>query len=174
MITTEHRFGPARMPIGEFAREWMGAWNEFDTDRLGALCTRDVLYIDPGWPRPMRGREEVAVFVRALQRAFPDMRFVEPEPPVVASAERAIGMWEMTATFTGPLEPPGFAPTGAKIAARGVDEWIFRDGLVCRYQAYFDSYRVARMIGAAPPVDSVLEKVGARIQRAVTRLRGGR
>jgi steroid delta-isomerase-like uncharacterized protein len=156
--------------LADFTKRWMGAWNRFDTRALNALCTRDVVYIDPGWPVPMRGHDEVATFLKSAERAFPDMHFIEPEPPVVASPERALGTWEFTATFTGRLDPPGFAPTGAPIRARGIDEWYFRDGLVARYQTYFDSYTVARMIGAAPAVGSRVERVGAMLQRAVTRL----
>lgn len=119
----------------------------------------------------MRGRAEIAAFVKVLQTGFPDMRFSEPEPPILASSVRALGVWEMTATFTGPLDPPGFAPTGAAIQARGIDEWHFKGTLVCKYQAFFDSYAVARMIGAAPAVDSRLERFGAMAQRVATRLR---
>ena len=64
-----------------------------------------------------------------------------------------------------------FAPTGAPLRARGIDEWHFENGLVKKYQTYFDSYSVARMIGAAPAVGSRVERVGALLQRAVTRLR---
>jgi hypothetical protein len=52
----------------------------------------------------------------------------------------------ITATNLGPLDPPGFAPTGRRLEVQGVDMLDFRDGQVSSIRTYFDVLRAAEQL----------------------------
>jgi steroid delta-isomerase-like uncharacterized protein len=157
--------------LDDFAHRWADAWNAHDGEALAALCTEDVEFFDPAI-ETVHGRAAVAEWVRQCERAFPDYRFEEPEPPYLSrDRAKAIVPWRMVATNTGPLDPPGFAPTGRTVVIEGVDHWWFRDGLVERYRADYDLNGVLRQLGLVPQAGSRGERMLVRLQRAGARLR---
>ena len=150
----------------ELAHHWMDAWNRKDADALLALMTDDIAYDDPALAETAHGKEDVRAFTALIWRAMPDMRFTEPMGMFVAQeGPRIIAPWHMSAAFTGPLDPPGFAPTGDRVELDGVDVWELRDGKVCRYWAYYDNMDVGRQVGLLPARKSRAERAGARLQR---------
>jgi steroid delta-isomerase-like uncharacterized protein len=170
MATTEHAQGLDPAFLEGFAHRWLEAWNSHDGDKVAALCTEDIVYDDPALEQTARSRAEVAAFVRQASAAFPDYEFDEPAPGVASQTEPvAIVPWRMRGTFAGRLDPPGFAPTGGRIEIEGLDHWTFRDGLICRYRAYYDLMVMARQIGAAPEPGTPAEKVGVALQRIKAR-----
>lgn len=157
--------------ITEFGHRWLVAWNDRDGEALAALCTDDVEFFDPAI-QTVHGRAAVADWLRQCERAFPDYRFEEPEPPYLASDRpKAIVPWRMLGTNTGPLDPPGFAPTGKSVVIEGVDHWWFRDGLIARYRADYDMAGVMRQLGLMPPPGSKAEQAMVRLQRLGARVR---
>jgi predicted ester cyclase len=107
----------------------------------------------------------VRAFTAAMWRAMPDMRFEEPFGLFHAEeGERAAAPWRMTATFSGPMEPPGFAPTGDRIEVEGVDVFELRDGKVARLWTHYDAMEIARRLGVLPPRGSAAERAGAKLQ----------
>jgi steroid delta-isomerase-like uncharacterized protein len=153
----------------EFAERYAEVWNSHDADRIEELVTPDVVWLDPALPEPARGVEEVKDFMRRSWTAFPDLRFT-PGPtwsdPHRASVAWA---WRMEGTHSGPIEPPGFAPTGRRIDIDGIDVWDFADGRIERYRAYYDMAELARQLGVMPPPGSRGERVGVMLQRAQAR-----
>ena len=168
--TTTERLDPAFLE--DFGHRWADAWNNHDGDALAQLVTEDVEFFDPAIGT-VHGRPPVAEWVRQCSRAFPDYRFEEPEPPYIAGDRpKAIVPWVMRATNTGPIDPPGFAPTGKSIVLEGVDHWWFRGGLVARYRADYDSLGLMRQLGIVAPPGSrgeramvMLQRLGARFGR---------
>lgn len=159
--------------LDDFLHRWLDAWNRRDAEGLAALCTEDVEFFDPAI-QTVHGRAAVAEWVRMCERSFPDYRFEEPEPPYLSrDRAKAIAPWRMVATNTGPLDPPGFAPTGRPVVIEGVDHWWFRDGLVERYRADYDSTGVMRQLGLVPPPGSRGEQAMVRLQRLGARLKRG-
>lgn len=157
--------------ITEFGHRWLVAWNDRDGEALAALCTDDVEFFDPAI-QTVHGRAAVADWLRQCERAFPDYRFEEPEPPYLASDRpKAIVPWRMLGTNTGPLDPPGFAPTGKSVVIEGVDHWWFRDGLIARYRADYDMAGVMRQLGLMPQPGSKAEQAMVRLQRLGARVR---
>jgi hypothetical protein len=77
--------------------------------------------------------------------------------------------WRMEGTHSGPLDPPGFAPTGRRIDVDGIDVWDFADGRIERYRAYYDMALVVRQLGVMPSPGSRGERVGVMLQRAQAR-----
>ena len=157
--------------IREFADRYASAWNRRDTDAMGALITEDIVWADPALPEPARGIQAVQAFMRSSFRAFPDLRFGEPDRPALAvSGDEVLWAWSMIGTNLGPLEPPGFAPTRRSICIDGVDRWTMRDGRIARYRAFYDMNEFARQLGLVPPVGSRAERTMVALQRLRARL----
>ena len=157
--------------LDDFAHRWLDAWNKHDGDALAQLVTEDVEFFDPAIGT-VHGRAPVADWVRQCDRAFPDYVFEEPEPGYISNDRaKAILPWRMRGTNTGPIDPPGFAPTGKAIVLEGVDHWSFRDGLVARYRADYDSLGLMRQLGIVAPPGSRGERAMVMLQRLGTRFK---
>jgi steroid delta-isomerase-like uncharacterized protein len=152
--------------LEDFLPRWDAGWTSHQPEQLLALMTEDIVYDDSAWPTTMRGHAEVRTFLEHAWRAFPDLEFSMTEGPFIqAGAPKAAYYWRGTATHTGPLEPPGFAPTGKRIEFEGADLHEYRDGRVCRLHIVFDMMDVARQLGTLPQAGSRAEKVAATAQR---------
>jgi steroid delta-isomerase-like uncharacterized protein len=158
--------------IAEFAERWEGAWNSHQPERLLELMTEDIVYDDSAWPRTMRGHGDVREFLDSVWRAMPDLRFKMVEGPFLRPSEpTATFYWKGTGTFTGPLDPPGFAPTGARIEFDGFDLQEYRDGRVCRLRIVTDMLDVSRQLGLMPREGSRMETASAAAQRLGMRVK---
>ena len=158
--------------LGSYANDYLAAWNSHDAGRLLALMTDDILYDDTAWPTQMRGHADVRAFLTSAWRALPDLTFELVEGPyVVPGKPKAAFHWRGTATFTGPLEPPGFAPTGRRAEFEGVDFHEYRDGLLARLRIDFDLMDFARQVGLLPARGSRAERAMAATQRLGARVR---
>jgi steroid delta-isomerase-like uncharacterized protein len=156
----------------DFADRWQRAWNSRDPDQVVSLCTEDVVWDDPITERPKRGRAAVADYLRSVWRTFPDLEFTWPEGPYASFKGIKLALhWRVRGTMLGPMEPPGFAPTGKQIEADGVDLLELRDGLVCGYVGFFDVQGLARQAGVVPGAGSAGEKVAVALQRAQVDIR---
>lgn len=159
--------------IRDFERRYLAAWNSHDASRVTELVTEDIAWDDPALRgETARGRDAVAEFVRSSWRAMPDLEFEARGAPYrsLEESDKVIAPWRMRGTFTGPLEPPGFAPTGAKVVADGLDEWEFRDGQIARYRAIYDLAELAQQIGAMPEPNTKMERAGVMMQRLQARM----
>lgn len=151
--------------MADWAPRYLEAWNAGDADAIAAMCSEDVTWYDPALPETARGREGVRSFVVETFRAFPDFRVDEATPPLLSDTEPlALSPYRFTGTMTGPWEPLGMAPTGARVDVRGVDEYRFRDGLLCAYVTYYDSLDMARQLGVLPAAGSAAERLMTRLQ----------
>jgi steroid delta-isomerase-like uncharacterized protein len=157
--------------IREFVSRWLDAWNSHEPDRVLALLTDDVEVRDDSWPRSMRGHTDVREFLEALWRGIPDMAFELLDGPyVVPGQPRAAFHWRGSGTFTGPLDPPGFAPTGRRWEVDGVDFQEYRAGRISKLRVACDMMSVARQLGLLPAAGSRGEQAMAAAQRGVMRL----
>jgi steroid delta-isomerase-like uncharacterized protein len=156
--------------LREFIDLYLAAWNERDTDAMARLITDDIMWADPALPEPARGIAAVQEFMRVSVRAFPDLRFSEPAPPLAAtSGDQVLWAWRMEGTHRGAIDPPGFAPTGRTMRLDGIDQWTMRDGRIARYRAFYDMNDLARQLGIAPPAGSRAERAIVALQRLQAR-----
>src|SRR5579859_2969526 len=157
--------------LATFVERYVAAWNDCDPDAMALLITEDIVWADPALPEPACGVEAVAQFMRDSFRAFPDLHFGEPDPRVLAhDGDVVLWGWNMRGTHRGPIDPPGFAPTGRTMHIDGVDEWHLRDGRIARYRAFYDMNELARQLGIVPEPGSRAERVMVKLQRAQARL----
>jgi steroid delta-isomerase-like uncharacterized protein len=153
-------------------REWLDrfleAWHSHDPDSLPSLCTDDVLWEDP-FIHPSgvaHGKEEVRAWLASIFRAMPDVRFeLEGEPLVSLDGTTIAAVWRGRGRMTGPLDPPGFAPTGHTAVLRGVDVHSFRDGKLAHVLTITDLNAAGQQLGAVPPPGSRREKAVVALQR---------
>jgi len=153
-----------------FVDRYLNAWNACDPDAMAQLLTDDIVWADPALPEPARGVTAVQEFMRTSCRAFPDLRFAEPDPPALAvTGDVVMWAWTMEGTHRGELDPPGFAPTGRRIRVEGIDQWTMRDGRIARYRAFYDLNDLARQLGIVPAAGSRGERAMVGLQRLQAR-----
>jgi hypothetical protein len=68
-------------------------------------------------------------------------------------------------TMTGPLQPPGFAPTGRRIEFETAEFSRFEGEPLVSHRVVLDMLALARQISAAPAPGSWLEGVNVAFQR---------
>lgn len=147
-------------------RALLRAWNDHDAAAIADLVTEDVVWEDPALVVPARGVAAVQEFMRGGWRGFPDLRFDETDRPHrTASGDQVAWRWRMRGMMAGPLDPPGFAPTGREMEIEGVDLWTMRDGRIARYRAFYDMNEVGRQLGIAPAPGTRAERAMVWLQR---------
>jgi len=155
--------------LSDWAAKFLSAWNALDGEAVASLCAEEVVWSDPSIPEPFTGRGGVGEFVEMTARAFPDFHVNETAPPFfLPDCTRVLSPYQMTGTMLGPMN--AFAPTRRKISVSGVDDWTFRDGLLCSYNSHYDTIDVARQLGIMPQSGSRAERLMARLQHAQARL----
>jgi steroid delta-isomerase-like uncharacterized protein len=158
--------------LDAFIGRWAEAWNSHEPEKLLALMTEDIVYDDSAWPTTMHGHGDVRRFLHSVWTAMPDLRFEMTDGPFVRPGELAAAFyWRGTGRFTGPLDPPGFAPTGKPLEFEGADFHEYRDGKVSRLRIVFDNMDVGRKLGLLPAAGSRADRAGATAQRLAMRLR---
>ena len=109
----------------------------------------------------MHGHAEVRAVPPLVWTAMPDLRFEIVDGTVVKPGEPSAAFyWRGTGRFTGPLDPPGFAPTGKPIEFFGADFQEYRDGRVAKLRIVFDNMDVARKLGLLPAAGSRADRAG--------------
>ena len=148
--------------VQDFVRRVGDAINSHDADAIAALCSEAIVWKDPAAPVPLHGRDAVRHFHRTvLFRAIPDVRFELLDGPYLSrDGTRAVVRTRFSGTMTGPLEPPGFAPTGQRVAFETAEFWEFDGDLLTRDTVVLDMLALARQIGAVPRSGSVAERIG--------------
>lgn len=158
----------------EFAREMCEAWREnfnaHSAEGCAGLVTDDVHFDDSAFYGGLaEGREAVHAALDAAFRALPDARLEDADAFISLDGRRSAVSWRLTGTHLGPLDPPGFAPTGQRIDVVGSEVFEYRDGRIAAATVRWDMADVARQIGAAPPLGSRGERMAVRLQRLTAR-----
>jgi predicted ester cyclase len=153
-----------------FARSFLqrlhGAVNAHDADAVAALCAEGVLWDDPAAPHPLHGRAEVLAFHRDVMfPALPDTHIELIDGPYLALDGTGVAArLRISGTMTGPLTPPGFAPTGGRLSFETAEFSQFEGGLLARHTVVLNMLDLARQIGAVPRVGSVADRLGVWLQ----------
>jgi predicted ester cyclase len=149
-----------------FLQRLRAAASSRDADAVAALCAEDVVWEDPAAPYTLRGRESVRSFHRDIMFvALPDTSVELIEGPYLAlDGSGVAARLRITGTMTGPLTPPGFAPTGGHLEFETAEFSRFDNGLLAHHTVVLNMLDVARQIGAVPQADSVAGHIGVWMQ----------
>jgi steroid delta-isomerase-like uncharacterized protein len=154
----------------ELADRYLDVWNAHDLDALSQCWANDVVYHVPGQPEPLRGRAAVLDWVRSSFTSMPDFHVDERERWIAADGSTVATRFSCTGTFNGgPLDPPGFHPTGERLEIQGMDRIELREGTIVRAELYWDMLAIGQQIGAVPPPGSSGERLGVAMQRLKAR-----
>ena len=148
-----------------------GLLNEHDVARVPDIFTEDAEFQDDAWPEVMHGHAEIGEFLKSVWRAIPDLHFELAEGPFIAADGRVAAMVRMRGTMTGPLEPPGFAPTGGPVGFEYAGFYSFDGERFSRARIIINMQDAGVQIGAIPPPGSVGEKGAVLLQRAQVRFK---
>lgn len=78
--------------------------------------------------------------------------------------------WFAAGTHTGPLDPPGLAPTGKRVEFDVREILEIRDGLASRIRLVVDMADVVRQLGMLPAPGSSGDRAIAMLQRLQMKL----
>ena len=67
----------------EFASKWLPAWTGNDPEKLADFYSDDVLYLDPGIPKGVRGKNELLSYLRKLLSQNPNWVWTQIGPKVI-------------------------------------------------------------------------------------------
>lgn len=153
----------------ELARQVRGRVARLVTDKdlvgFAELCTDDVVFIDPAFPEPFRGKTEVIEALRTIFAAFPDLVYEPVGEPLISSDETIGTRVHFTGTMRGPLEPPGFAPTHQPIDLHAFELYTLAGDRIRKFELFLDTLELGRQIGAVPPAGSPGDRIGVLLQR---------
>lgn len=145
--------------------------NERDPAHVPSLFTEDVIFEDDAWPETVRGHAEMRRFLAAVWRAFPDFRFQLVEGPYLTEDGRAAAARVRVAgTMGGPMDPPGFAPTGKHMSTEYGGFYEFEGDRIRRGRVILNMSAVAVQLGALPAPGSRGERLAVVAQRLKARL----
>ncbi|MGY6552443.1 MAG: ester cyclase [Erythrobacter sp.] len=148
--------------VADFLKRLHAAANAHDAAAIAGLCSPDVIWRDPAAPAPLCGRDEVYRFHQeTMFRALPDVRIELIDGPYLAlDGTGAAARLRITGTMTGPLVPPGFAPTGGALEFETAEFSQFDEGLLSHHVVILDMLGLAQQIGAVPAPGGLGEKFG--------------
>ena len=153
-----------------FARQFLqrlhAAASAQDAEAVAALCGADVVREDPAAPHTLHGRDAVLRFHRDIMfAALPDTHIELIDGPYLALDGTGVAArLRISGTMTGPLTPPGFAPTGALLTFETAEFSQFENGLLARHTVVMNMLEIARQIGAVPQAGSVAGRIGVWMQ----------
>ena len=154
-----------------WVQRYFDGWNSHDAAELLALASDDVVWEDPYIPGGrLEGKPLVRDWLRSIWRAAPDLTFELVGSPFLSlDGRRLAAVWRGRGTFTGPLDPPGFAPTNQVVEITGIDTYDVAGDVLRGVNTATDTMSLGRQIGAAPPAGSRAERFGVQVQRLAAR-----
>ncbi len=121
------------------------AVNSGNLSMLRDIVAPDAVDHDPA-PNQGLGPEGFISYFTELRTAFPDLKIAVDH--MVADDDNVAFAYTMTGTHDGPLM--GFAPTGRKISARGMQITRFENGKQVERWGSSDQLGIMQQIGAVP------------------------
>ena len=130
--------------------ELMEAFNKGDFDRMVALCSPDVTYIENGSNRSAKGIEEVLQVAHGWKAAFSDLHGNIWSD--ISCGNNVVLEITWTGTNDGPIELPGGAlpATGKSVEFHDAQVFEIDNGLVKAFRNYGDFVTMLTQLGVIP------------------------
>jgi steroid delta-isomerase-like uncharacterized protein len=155
---------PVPDDVAEAARRLLEqTFSEGRFELVDELVAVDAISHDPAAPPELSGLGGAEMFKRTVsmyRAAFPDVRMIVDD--VIAADDKVVLRWHSEGTHRGQLA--GLAPTGVRGSVTGITINRWKNGKIVESWAEWDNLGLARQVGAAPPVGSVGERIGTRLQ----------
>jgi steroid delta-isomerase-like uncharacterized protein len=118
-------------------------FNEGKIELVSELLSEDYVNRSPGSPTLPTGREGVAIVVRALREAFPDLHYTVLDQ--LASEDAVWTRTRLTGTHRGSLF--GIPASGRAVQVEQVTVERFRDGKIVEHWRLTDDLAMMKQIG---------------------------
>ena len=138
------------MESASVARELMEAFNKRDFDRMAALCSPDITYIEKGTNRTAKGIDQILEVASAWATAFSDLR--GNIWTAASCGNNAVLEITWTGTNDGPMEMPGgtIPATGKTVEFDDAQVFEIENGLVKTFRNYGDFVTMLTQLGLMP------------------------
>jgi len=138
------------MEAASVAIELMEAFNKRDFDRLAALSSPDVTYIEKGTNRTAKGIDEVLQIAHGWADAFSDLHGNIWASSSCGNNATIEITW--TGTNDGPIELPGgtLPATGRSVEFDDAQVYEIENGLVKTFRNYGDFLTMLTQLGVIP------------------------
>jgi uncharacterized protein (TIGR02246 family) len=121
----------------ELAEEFLEAWNSQDPERVAAVYTDDVKYVDPNTRGAVEGGDSLRRYLKKLLARW-KMHWSLREAYLLDGGNGCAILWHATIQL---------AEGGGKVEADGMDLILVRDDRVERNEVYFDRTILAPLWG---------------------------
>jgi steroid delta-isomerase-like uncharacterized protein len=131
------------------ANAYVETFNRRDRAGYGALFAEGVVFHDPFFPEPIKGRSAGEDVAASVWRAVPDIQW-RLLRPVIDAGDRVAFELAVNGVNDGPLAmPDGELPaTGRPVSFETAVFWTLdMHGLIIEQRAYFDASGVAAQLG---------------------------
>lgn len=132
------------------AKDYIGAWNSHDADKIASFFTDDCVYEDLAFGMVARGKKEIKDFIKVTFVWSPDLKFELKS--FFSAGGRTATEWVMTGTHAGEL--PGMPATGKSFSLRGVSISELREGKISRNTDYYNLVSFLQQVGLLPEAPS--------------------
>lgn len=138
------------MEAASVAIELMEAFNKGDFDRMAALCSPDVLYIEKGTNRTAKGVDQILQVAHDWKAAFSDLQGNVSASSSCGNDATIEITW--TGTNDGPIQMPnGTLPaTGKTVEFDDAQIYKIENGLVKEFRNYGDFITMLTQLGVIP------------------------
>ncbi len=151
--------------VSDIVTRWAGMVNRKEVEGLLSACTADVEFLDAAFPEPFIGQQAVRSLLDTIFTAFPDLSYQLLRKPLLSLNEPLAAIRvRFQGTMTGPLDPPGFAPTCGRVDFTAVELFEFADERISRIELVFNVMALGIQIGAVPAPRSPGDRLGVRLQ----------
>jgi steroid delta-isomerase-like uncharacterized protein len=143
-----NRLEPPYADLATLARRWLEqGWQSGDPAVVDALHAPDFVDHDPGGRTPDNAGFKLGI--AALYAAFPDLQ-ARVEDLVVDEGRATVAVrWSASGTHTGPYL--GAAPTGRRVAFKGIEILRVRDGRIAERWGEWDGIELLGQLGRIAP-----------------------
>ena len=139
------------MDPASVASEFIESFNKGDFDRMGALCSPDVLYIEKGTNRTAKGIDQILQVAHAWKTAFSDIH------GNIWSASSCGNTALLEITWTGTNDGPmdmgasGTLPaTGKSVEFDNAEVHVIENGQLVEFRNYGDFLTMLTQLGVIP------------------------
>jgi ketosteroid isomerase-like protein len=144
------------------------AWHAKDAAAFLACHTEDAVWEVPLFYPDGIARGHAAIRAEC-ERAWRAMNYQTHDLFVSLDGSRAAQWWTGRFRLTGPIDPPGYAPTNQPVEMTRVSVWELRGDRLSRVSEYFDALGPVRQIGLIPGPATLGERAGVLLRHVSAR-----
>ena len=118
-------------------------WNSGNLELAPQIYSEEAERIDPNYPEPIRGREQIVRGIEEVHAAFPDFKLEIKRR--INESDQVATEWTCSGTHTGVFQ--GIPARGRRVRIDGTSLNRIRDSKIVEERAYFDRLALLQQLG---------------------------